>query len=262
MQNEALSYLGLNYVYLAFDVDREKLPGAIDAMRSLKIRGGNISMPNKIAVMQYLDKLTPEAKLGGAVNTIINNDGVLTGHCTDGIGYIRALSDAGYTVKNKKMTIIGAGGAAKAIQIQSALSGAAEISIFNIHDSFWERACDTAKLLNSELGCRAKLYDLEDRELLEREIKDSDIVANATNLGMTPQAEMCPVPDGTYFRPGQLVTDVVYSPPKTKFLWLAEKAGCEIMNGFPMMLFQGAEAFRLWTGEEMPIAHMKEFLHF
>ncbi len=261
MQNEALSYLGLDYVYLCFDVDQDNLDRAIMAMRALKIRGGNISMPNKIAVIPLLDTLTPEAELCGAVNTIINDDGVLTGHSTDGIGYIRGLEDAGYSVKNKKMTIIGAGGAAKAIQIQSALSGAAEISIFNIHDKYWSRVQETTRLLNSDLGCRTSLHGLEDLDLLKREMHDSDIVANATEVGMTPQKEWTYIPDASFFRPGQLVTDVIYSPPKTKFLKLAEEAGCETMNGFPMMLFQGAEAFRLWTGLEMPIAHMKEFLH-
>ncbi|MCD8122808.1 MAG: shikimate dehydrogenase [Clostridiales bacterium] len=260
MQNEALSYLGLDYAYLCFDVDQNNLPQAIDAMRTLNVRGGNISMPNKIAVMQYLDRLTPEAELCGAVNTIVNDDGVLTGHITDGIGYIRGLADHGFDIRGKKMTIVGAGGAAKAIQVQAALSGVREISIFNIHDQHWTRAQETTALLNGQLNCRATLYDLENLDALKREIYDSDLFANATGVGMASQKEWTYIPDPGYFKPGMLVTDVIYSPPKTLFLRMAEEAGCDTMNGFPMMLFQGAEAFRLWTGQDMPIEHMKEFL--
>jgi len=261
MHNEALACLGLDYAYLCFEVDQSNLREAIASMRALKIRGGNVSMPNKIAVMQYLDKLTPEAKLCGAVNTIINDDGVLTGHITDGIGYIRGLSDHGFDIKGKKMTIVGAGGAAKAIQVQAALSGAREMSIFNIHDKYWERVKETTRLLNEELGCPTTLYGLEDLDRLKEEILDSDLLANATEVGMTPQKEWTYIPDISFFRPGMLVTDVIYAPSKTKFLKMAEEAGCDTMNGFPMMLFQGAEAFQLWIGQDMPIAHMKEYLH-
>lgn len=261
MHNEALSCLGLDYAYLCFEVDQSNLREAIGAMRTLKVRGGNVSMPNKIAVMQYLDKLTPEAKLCGAVNTIINDDGVLTGHITDGIGYIRGLADHGFDIKGKKMTIVGAGGAAKAIQVQAALSGVREMSIFNVHDKYWDRARETTRLLNEELGCRTTLYGLENLDVLKEQIYDSDLLANATEVGMTPQEEWTYIPDASFFKPGMLVTDVIYAPPKTKFLKLAEEAGCDTMNGFPMMLFQGAEAFRLWTGQDMPIAHMKEYLH-
>ncbi|MCD8241514.1 MAG: shikimate dehydrogenase [Lachnospiraceae bacterium] len=260
MHNEALSYLGLDYAYLCFEVDQDNLPQAIESMRALKVRGGNISMPNKIAVMQYLDRLTPEAELCGAVNTIINDDGVLTGHITDGIGYIRGLQDHGFDIKGKKMTIVGAGGAAKAIQVQAALAGIREMLIFNIHDKYWPRVRETTALLNERLGCQTKLYGLEDLDALKREIWDSDLLANATALGMTPQMEGTYIPDGSYFKPGLLVTDVIYAPPQTLFLKMAREAGCDTMNGFPMMLFQGAEAFRLWTGQDMPIAHMKEFL--
>ncbi len=260
MQNEALSYLGLDYAYLCFEVDENNLKESIDAMRALKIRGGNVSMPNKIAVMQYLDELTPQAKLCGAVNTIVNNDGILTGHITDGIGYIRGLEDHGFDIKGKKMTIVGGGGAAKAIQIEAALKGAREISIFNIKDKYWGRVEETTRILNQELNCPTTLYDLSDLSCLKEQIYDSDLLANATEVGMTPQPPNTYMPDKSYFRPGMLVTDVIYSPPKTLFLEMAEEAGCKTMNGLPMMLFQGAEAFRLWTGHEMPIQHMKSYL--
>ncbi len=260
MHNEALAYLGLDYAYLCFEVDQHNLKQSIESMRTLKIRGGNISMPNKEAVIPYLDKLTPEAELCGAVNTIVNDDGILTGHITDGAGYVRALQDCGFDVQGKSFTVVGAGGAGKAIAVQLALSGAGEISIFNPKDQHWQRAQETTAMLRERLQCPAKLYDLADLTSLKTCIHESDLLANATSVGMTPQKPWTYIPDLTFFRAGMHVTDVVYAPPKTRFLELAEMAGCPTMNGFPMMLFQGAEAFRLWTGQDMPIEYMKKYL--
>ncbi len=261
MHNEAAAYLGLDYAYLCFDVDQSNLAEAIQSMRALKVRGGNISMPNKIAVMQYLDRLSPEAQLCGAVNTIVYDDGVLSGHITDGIGFMRGLTDYGFDIRGKKMTIVGAGGAGKAIQVQAALSGVAEVSIFNRQDEFWTRATETTALLNQRLACKTTLFHLEDLQALKREIHSSDILVNATNVGMAELAGQTYIPDLGFFKPGMLVVDVIYAPPKTLFLEMAEQAGCSIINGSPMMLYQGAEAFRIWTGQDMPIDHMKRFLN-
>ena len=140
MHNEAFRYLGLDYAYLAFEVGNEGLEDAVKGLRAMQARGCNVSMPNKTVIHKYLDKLTPAAELAGAVNTVINDNGVLTGHITDGVGYMRSLSDAGFDVIGKKMTIVGAGGAATAICIQAALDGVAELSIFNQDDEFFARA--------------------------------------------------------------------------------------------------------------------------
>ena len=148
MHNEAFAYLGLDYAYLAFEVDNSTLEDAVKGLRALKMVGSNVSMPNKTVVGQYLDKLSPAAELCGAVNTIVNEDGVLTGHITDGIGFMQALKDNDIDVIGKKMTIAGAGGAATAIEIQAALDGVKEISIFNIHDKFWANAEETVKKIN------------------------------------------------------------------------------------------------------------------
>ena len=261
MHNEALAYLGLDYAYLCFEVDQNNLKEAIASMRALKVRGGNISMPNKIAVMQYLDEISPAAKLCGAVNTIVNDDGHLTGHITDGIGYVRSLADKGIDIKGKKITIIGCGGVGKTIQVQAALDGAGEISVFNARDPFWGRAEETVAMLNRETGCKVNLYDLADLDKLKEEIYDSDICTNATGVGMKPQEGITYIPDASYFKPGMVVTDVIYAPLETEFLRLAKEAGCKTMNGLGMMLFQGAAAFKLWTGQDMPIEHMKEVLH-
>ena len=140
MHNEAYAKLGLNYVQMAFEVDNSNLKDAVNAIRTLGMRGSNISMPNKTEILQYLDELSPAAKLCGAVNTVVNDNGHLTGHNTDGLGFMAALKDNNIDVIGKKMTIVGAGGAATAIQIQAALDGVKEISIFNIKDASWERA--------------------------------------------------------------------------------------------------------------------------
>ena len=260
MHNEAFAYLGLDYAYLAFEVDNSTLEDAVKGIRALKLVGSNVSMPNKTVVGKYLDKLSPAAELCGAVNTIVNENGVLTGHITDGIGYMQSLKDYDIDVIGKKMTIVGCGGAGTAIQIQAALDGVKEMSIFNVKDAFWENAQETVNKINERTGCKATLYDLADLDALRREIADSYLLANATGMGMKPLEGQTWLPDTSYLRPDLIVTDTVYAPAKTKFLEMAEEVGCKRMNGLGMMLFQGAAAFKLWTGKEMPIEHMKEVL--
>ncbi len=260
MHNEAFAYLGLDYAYLAFEVDNSTLEDAVKGLRALKLVGSNVSMPNKTVVGKYLDKLSPAAELCGAVNTITNENGVLTGHITDGIGYMQSLKDYDIDVIGKKMTIVGCGGAGTAIQIQAALDGVKELSIFNVKDAFWEKAEETVRKINEQTNCKATLYDLADLDALRREIADSYLLANATGMGMKPLEGQTWLPDTSYLRPDLIVTDTVYAPAKTKFLEMAEEVGCKRMNGFGMMLFQGAAAFKLWTGKEMPIEHMKEVL--
>lgn len=260
MQNEAFAKLGLDYAYLAFEVDNDSLEDAITGLRALKMRGSNVSMPNKTVVHKYLDKLSPAAQMCGAVNTIVNDNGVLTGHITDGIGYMTALKDNHIDVISKKMTIVGAGGAATAIEIQAALDGVAEMSIFNVKDKFWVNAEDTVKKINENTDCKAVLYDLEDLDKLKAEIADSYLFANATGMGMKPLEGKTYIPDKSFFRPDLIVTDVVYFPRETEMLRMAKEVGCKTMNGLGMMLFQGSAAFELWTGQPMPIEYMKEVL--
>lgn len=260
MQNEAFAKLGLDYAYLAFEVDNDSLEDAITGLRALRMRGSNVSMPNKTVVHKYLDKLSPAAEMCGAVNTIVNDDGVLTGHITDGIGYMAALKDNHIDVIGKKMTIVGAGGAATAIEIQAALDGVAEMSIFNVKDKFWSNAEDTVKKINEKTSCKATLYDLADLDRLKEEIADSYLFANATGMGMKPLEGQTYIPDKSFFRPDLIVTDVVYFPRETAMLKMAKEVGCKTMNGLGMMLFQGSAAFELWTGQPMPIEHMKEVL--
>lgn len=260
MHNEAFAQLGLDYAYLAFEVTNETLEDAVKGIRALQLKGSNVSMPNKTVVGQYLDELSPAAKLCGAVNTIVNENGKLTGHITDGIGYMASLKDNGIDVIGKKMTIAGAGGAATAIEIQAALDGVKEISIFNIKDKFWENAEKTIEKIRANTDCVVNLYDLDDKDKLKEEIADSYLFAQATGVGMKPLEGQSVIPDTSFLRPDLIVTDTVYAPRQTKLLEQAEEAGCKCMNGLGMMLFQGDAAFHLWTGKHMPLEHMKKVL--
>ena len=171
------------------------------------------------------------------------------------------IEDAVKAIRTLKMTIVGAGGAATAIEIQAALDGVAEITIFNRKDEFWDRAVSTVEKINTKTSCHAVLYDLADLDKLKAEMDDSFIFVNATGVGMKPLEGQSVVPDKSYFRPELIVIDVPYSPLETKMRSMAKEVGCKTMNGLGMMLFQGSAAFELWTGEPMPIEHMKEILH-
>lgn len=260
MHNEAFRKLGYDYAYLAFEVDNDSLEDAVKGLRALKLRGSNVSMPNKTVIHKYLDEISPAAKLCGAVNTVVNDNGKLIGHITDGVGFMQSLREENIDLTGKKVTIVGAGGAATAIEIQAALDGVREISIFNIQDKFWDNAKETVKKINENTSCKANLYDLADLDKLKEEIEDSFIFVNATGMGMKPLEGKTYIPDKSFFRPDLIVVDIVYSPRETEMLKMAREVGCKTMNGLGMMLFQGSAAFELWTGEPMPIQHMKEFL--
>ena len=261
MHNEAFAKLGLDYVYLAFEVGNEELEDTIKGFRAMKVRGSNVSMPNKTVVHKYLDKLSPAAELCEAVNTIVNDNGVLTGHITDGVGCMMALKDAGVDVIGKKITIVGAGRAATAIEVQAALDGVAEISIFNVKDKFFVNAEKTAEKLNSKTDCKVNIFDLADLEKLKEEIASSVLFINATGMGMKPLEGKTYIPNKSFFKPDLTVLDIVYIPAETALLKLAKEAGCKTLNGLGMMLFQGAAAFKLFTGKDMPIEYMKEILN-
>ncbi|PZG53822.1 shikimate dehydrogenase [Listeria ivanovii] len=259
MYNYSFQKAGLDYAYLAFDIPVTKVADAITAMKTFNLRGSNVTMPCKSEVLKYMDDLSPAARMIGAVNTIINEDGKLTGHITDGLGFASNLRDSGVDIAGKKMTIIGAGGAATAIQVQSALDGAKEIAIFNIKDNFYQKAKQTVTSIKKEVpDCIVHIYDLNDTEKLYAEIATSDILVNATLAGMHPYENETPVKDATIFSKDLIVADVVYNPKKTKLMLDAEAAGCKTVGGLGMLLWQGAEAYKLFTGEDMPVSEVKE----
>ena len=159
MYNFSFQHYGLDYAYMAFDIKVDEVPRALDAMRLFKMRGCNVTMPCKNEVAKHMDELSPAARIIGAVNTIVNEDGKLVGHITDGVGFVRNLQEHGVEVKGKKMVVLGAGGAATAIQVQCALDGAKSISIFNPDDPFYERAEGTAAKLKKigRASCRERV---------------------------------------------------------------------------------------------------------
>lgn len=262
MQNTIYSKLNIPYVYLAFEVDQEKLPDAIKGLRALGLRGSAVSMPNKQLVCNYLDKLTPAVEMSGACNTISNDNGVLTGYNTDGIGYMRMLKEAGVDVIGKKMTILGAGGAATAIVVQAALDGVNEIAIFNQKDDCYAKIETVAKKLNENTKCKVQVFDLANETQLRKAIAVSAVLCNATGVGMKPLEGQSLITDPTLLRPELVVTDCIYSPRKTKLLEIAEKQGCKTLNGIGMMLWQGAAQIKIWTGEDAPIEYVKEKMGF
>lgn len=258
MHNEAFRQLRLDYVYLAFNVGTDKLETAVEGLKALGVRGFNLTMPDKNLMCSLADRLSPASEIGGAVNTIVNDDGVLTGYTTDGIGFMRSVREEGYDIIGKKMTLLGAGGAAAAIMIQAALDGVAEISVFNIRDPFFDRAEKMMHVLRERTGCRLAIYDFSDPAVLKREIGESAILVNGTSVGMAPHEDRCIIEDDSVFRKDLLVFDVIYNPEETLFLKKAKAAGCKVANGLNMLLYQGAESFRLWTGQEMPVDIIKE----
>lgn len=259
MYNYGFQKLGLDYAYLAFDISVEKVPDAIHAIKTFQMRGCNVTMPCKNEVVKYMDELSPAARIIGAVNTIVDDNGKLTGYNTDGLGFVRNLKENGITIKGKKITVIGAGGAATAIQVQCALDGAKEISIFNAKDQFFTRAEQTIEKIKKEVpDCIVHIYDLEDTQKLKEEISTSDIFSNATLIGMKPNENASVIKDTSMFKKGLVVTDAVYNPKETKLLKEAKEAGCICFDGTGMLLWQGAEAFKLYTGLEMPAEEIKQ----
>ena len=258
MHNEAFQLLDLDYTYLCFEVNEETLPAAVDGLKACGIRGFNLTMPNKNKIVELLDELSPAARLIGAVNTVVNDDGHLTGYNTDGVGYMQAVKDAGYDITGKAITIMGAGGAATAICAQAALDGVEKIHIFARETSrFWDRTQKLAENINSTLPCKAVLHENKDTAALAQAISESALLLNATSVGMAPNTEGTIIEDTSLYHPDLIVSDVIYNPRETRFLKEAREAGCRTFNGMYMLLYQGAEAFRLWTGKEMPVKEIK-----
>lgn len=258
MHNEAFRQLGLDYVYLCFDVGEDTLFQAVAGLKACGIRGFNLTMPNKNKVVELLDELSPAARMIGAVNTVVNEQGRLIGYNTDGIGYMKAAEDAGHQLTGKTITVMGAGGAATAICAQAALDGVKKIHIFARPSSrFFERMKKLTDNINASTSCEALLHDNGDDSALRKAVSESYLLLNATSVGMAPDVEGCILRDTSLLRPGLVVSDVIYNPRETVLLRKAKDAGCETFNGMYMLLYQGAEAFRLWTGMEMPVGDIK-----
>lgn len=262
MYNYSFEKLGLDYAYVAFDVKETEVKSALDAMRLFHMRGMNVTMPDKVEAARHMDELSPAAKIIGAVNTIVNEDGKLIGHMTDGEGFVQNLKDHGVSIVGKKLVVAGGGGAATAIQVQCALDGAKEIVILNKKDAFFERTLETAKKIRAAMPeCTVNVYDIDDEEIMKKEIESADIFVNATIVGMKPLDDQSIIKDLSLLRKDLVVADIVYNPEETKLLQDAKKAGCTCVGGKGMLVWQGASAFKLYTGMDMPVQEVKELLY-
>lgn len=261
MYNYSFEKLGIDAAYLAFDVPLEKTEDAVRALRTLHAGGFNVTMPDKTAVARLVDRLSPAAELVGACNTVVfEEDGTMTGHITDGTGFVRNLREHGIDVAGKKIVLIGTGGAATAIAVQTALDQAAEIAVFNRKDEFYangEQTVEKIKKAVPEIG-NVYIEDLDNRAALEKAIAEGDILVNATRAGMSPLEDVMPVPE-EFLHKDLTVADVVYNPRETLLLKKAREAGCRAaVGGIGMLLWQGAAAFELFTGQEMPAQEVME----
>lgn len=259
MHNESFRILGLDYVYLCFDIKEDGLKTAVDGLKMAGIRGFNLTMPCKNLMAELCDELSPAASLIGAVNTVVNENGKLMGHNTDGVGFWRASMEENISPKDTSITLMGMGGAATSIAVQAALDGAKNLYLFARPTSrFWNRARHLVDELNKYTNCNVQLFQQEDTSSLSTSIQSSQLLINGTSVGMAPNTDQSIITDLSLFHPELTVADVIYNPRETRLLKEAQQAGCRTYNGMYMLLYQGAEGFKLWTGQEMPIKHIKE----
>ena len=255
IHNSAFEATNTNGVYLAWEVEATDLAETVANIRRYQMFGINLSMPYKEQVIPYLDQLSEEARLIGAVNTVVNREGTLIGYNTDGKGFFKSLPS--FKISGKKMVLLGAGGAAKAILAQAILDGVGQVSVF-VRLASIEKTRPYLEKLQNATGFKVDLFALEDVSELQARITDSDLLVNATSVGM--DGVSLPIPASVLLPEKLLVADVIYQPFETPFLKWARNQGNQSINGLGMLLYQAAEAFELWTGKEMPTDQIWELL--
>ena len=255
IHNSAFEATNTNGVYLAWEVDAAELAETVANIRRYQMYGINLSMPYKEQVIPYLDQLSEEACLIGAVNTVVNREGTLIGYNTDGKGFFKSLPS--FKISRKRLVLLGAGGAAKAILAQAILDGVSQISVF-VRSSSIEKTRPYLEKIQNATGFRVDLFALEDIQELQDSITKADLLVNATSVGMDGSSQ--PIPTSIVLPEKLLVADVIYQPFETPFLKWARNQGNQSINGLGMLLYQAAEAFELWTGKEMPTDQIWELL--
>ena len=255
IHNSAFEATNTNGVYLAWEVDATELAETVANIRRYQMYGINLSMPYKEQVIPYLDQLSEEACLIGAVNTVVNREGTLIGYNTDGKGFFKSLPS--FKISKKRLVLLGAGGAAKAILAQAILDGVSQISVF-VRSSSIEKTRPYLEKIQNATGFRVDLFALEDVQDLQDSITQADLLVNATSVGMDGSSQ--PIPTSIVLPEKLLVADVIYQPFETPFLKWAKNQGNQSINGLGMLLYQAAEAFELWTGKEMPTDQIWELL--
>ncbi|RTE08523.1 shikimate dehydrogenase [Paenibacillus whitsoniae] len=250
MLNRAFEEAEMNSAYAAFHVKPEELGEAIRGLRALGFRGVNVTIPHKVDVMNYMDEIDEGARIVGAVNTVVNENGRLIGYNTDGIGYVRSLKEeTGIDLRGQKVLVLGAGGAARGVAYALAKEGAGTIYIANRTK---ERAVELAATISAFTTTIAVGMDE-----LEGVVDEVAFVLNTTSAGMHPHVEDVPMPVAL-LRPQHLVSDLIYNPRITRFLREAEAIGARIHGGLGMFIYQGAYAFEYWTGKPAPVEAMRQ----
>jgi shikimate dehydrogenase len=254
MQNAAFEAAGLDAAFLAFHVPTGGAESAVRGMRSLGIRGLNVTMPHKDAVLPFLDEADETAQVLGSANTIFNESGRLRGFNTDGAGAHRALEESGVVLAGKKLVLIGAGGAAKAV----AYTLAREVSELVILNRTASKTEALAQIINEKFRKKVTLASLSPEDI-QKSLRDAAILVNATAVGMRPHQKESLV-KRAWLRPGLTVMDIVYDPVETQLAKDAKAAGAQVISGLEMLLHQGAASFEIWTGRTAPVAVMRQAL--
>lgn len=252
MHNSTLYKMGLNYVYLPFEVEPHQLDDVLNAVRVLDIRGLNVTIPFKQMVISRLDALSDEARACGAVNVIKNEKGILKGYNTDGKGFIASLKEQGIAVKGRAL-FIGAGGATRAVACALAAAGIDHIDFMDLNE---ERASEMAQWLK-ERQCRSNGYPM-DKTDFARLSRDANFIINASPVGMYPKIDSCPVENLSDVRKTCVLCDLVYNPCPTRFLTMGKQLGLRTVSGLSMFVHQGALTLEIWTGLKPPLEFMKE----
>jgi shikimate dehydrogenase len=255
MHEKAFESLGLMWRYVTMEVPPDRLANAILGLRAMNFAGANCTIPHKIAVIQHLDALTDTARKIGAVNTLVRQkDGSLLGENTDGKGFIQSVREAGLSIPGTRAVILGAGGAARSIAVEMAVAGASHLTLVN-------RTAEKADALAEQVRERTSVPVESVAWQGDYAIPaDTQVLVNATSIALAPNVhEVVPVDYGS-LRSGLLVCDVIPNPPDTPFLQKARAAGATTLDGLGMLVYQGAIAFKMWTGHDAPVAVMRQAL--
>lgn len=257
MHNASFKKLGLNYIYLAFNIDEKDIKTGINALRALKFRGANVTIPYKEAVIPYLDKLAPSAKESMAVNLIENNNGCLIGHNTDGDGFIRSLEEIGFEAKGRVL-FIGAGGAARALASSLQYKGISHIDFLDLDIN---KAGETAEFIKKKGNCTSSFTYMDEQNfsLLSAE---ADLIVNTSPIGMYPEVNRSPVTKLDNVKDTTLICDIIYNPLSTRLLEIGKARGLKVLNGLGMFIHQGAISFEILTNNQAAIDCMKDVVYY
>jgi len=254
LEEAGFAAAGLNYRYITCKVTPDNLEDAIAGMRALNMRGVNLTMPHKVQVLKYLDEQSEAVRIIGASNTIICKDGKLIGENSDGKGFVKSLQDAAIEIAGKTITMLGAGGAARAIGVECALAGAKKINIINRNEG---RGKELVEVISGNTAAAAEYFPWQGTADIPAE---TDILINATCVGLHPDVDACPDINYDCIREGMPVCDVVFNPVMPLFLKKAEAKGAKVITGIGMLVNQGALNFEWWTGVKAPVDVMMDAL--